>query len=325
MTTSPQLENGYTRIANEILEALTLIKLTSQETKAILLIIRNTYGFQRKVWNVDKWTVFEKTGIHKCNVKATLTKLANRQIIKLKWNKKLISFQKDYSLWDEKVSQPANLLDADIEEEVSQPANFDKSEVSQPANRKLVNQLKKVSQPAFFTPENVNDSKHPQESKESKENKETLFIDKNDSWKYDGWREHFDIGKKFIEEQNNFYFSTVLKGNITNEQLRMIAFIGSKGEYGRAVVKDKAGKATNQINIITWAYDELSGNGKQKQEVSPPYHQIVEFTEPPKLDEKTSAIEAECKRIRIEMRANNRSSADILQAMEEYKDAQASK
>ena len=176
MTTSPQIKNGYTRIANEILEALTLIKLTSQETKAILLIIRNTYGFQRKVWHVDRWTFFEDIGIHRANIKATLTKLANRQIIKLKWHKKLISFQKDYTLWDKKVSQPANLLDADIEEEVSQPTNSTETEVSQPTNKNLVNQLEKVSQMTCFTPPKANKDNNPQEPKESKENKESKYI-----------------------------------------------------------------------------------------------------------------------------------------------------
>jgi len=45
---NPQTENGYTIIANEILEALTKASLNGTEFKVILCIIRKTYGFKKK-------------------------------------------------------------------------------------------------------------------------------------------------------------------------------------------------------------------------------------------------------------------------------------
>lgn len=44
----PQLENGYTRIADELLEAIYVSGLTGQEIKFLLLLIRMIYGFQKK-------------------------------------------------------------------------------------------------------------------------------------------------------------------------------------------------------------------------------------------------------------------------------------
>lgn len=154
---NPQKENGYTPIANELVEALAHTKFTENETQALFLIFRNTYGWNRKVWQIKKWKEFEDIGIHKANVKQTLLKLAIRQIIKLNWQQKLISFQKDYTLWQKpiriiksknKVSQLTNFLSH----------NFDEN-VSQLTNKKLVNQLTQVSQLTNFGSCNSNDDK----------------------------------------------------------------------------------------------------------------------------------------------------------------------
>jgi len=93
-----------------------------------------------------------------------------------------------------------------------------------------------------------------------------------DKWKYEGWREHFNIGKKLIENQYPFFFTNIMKGNISNEQYRMIAFIGKSGDKAIPVISEKASKAKDPINIIAWAYEELSGNGKkpyQQNEATP--------------------------------------------------------
>jgi len=104
METSPQKENGFTPIANEILEALARTKFTELETQALFLIFRNTYGWNRKVWEIRRWKVFEQIGITPNRIKDTLYKLADRNIIHLDWQAKTISFQKDYSIWQSLLS-----------------------------------------------------------------------------------------------------------------------------------------------------------------------------------------------------------------------------
>jgi phage replication O-like protein O len=153
MCANPQKENGFTPIANEILDALTKTKFTELETQALFLILRNTYGYQRKIWEVRRWKVFEDI-MHKCNIKDTLIKLSTRKIINLDWQAKTISFQKDYSQWQEPISRKA------IHTKVSQLTNFPNTKVSQSANlkvsqvtnKKLVNQLTQVSQVTNSTP-----------------------------------------------------------------------------------------------------------------------------------------------------------------------------
>ena len=45
---SPQKENGYTTIANELLEAIYGRKFSASQIKILLIILRFTYGFNRK-------------------------------------------------------------------------------------------------------------------------------------------------------------------------------------------------------------------------------------------------------------------------------------
>ena len=45
---SPQLENGYTSIANEILDNLCKLSLNGTELKVVICIFRYTFGFRRK-------------------------------------------------------------------------------------------------------------------------------------------------------------------------------------------------------------------------------------------------------------------------------------
>ena len=45
---SPQIEDGYTKIANELLEAISKVNLSSYEFRVIMAIIRKTYGFNKK-------------------------------------------------------------------------------------------------------------------------------------------------------------------------------------------------------------------------------------------------------------------------------------
>ena len=44
----PQLENGYTKIANELLEAIAAIRIPGEAMQVLLVIIRKTYGYCKK-------------------------------------------------------------------------------------------------------------------------------------------------------------------------------------------------------------------------------------------------------------------------------------
>jgi phage replication O-like protein O len=99
-----QLENGYTKIANEILERLALTKFSPTQFRLILVIWRYTYGFNRKDHAMSLNFLAEATGVHKQRIKQELDKLIENNIIivteegSFSKSRKL-AFNKDYDTW----------------------------------------------------------------------------------------------------------------------------------------------------------------------------------------------------------------------------------
>jgi len=99
---SPQKENGFTPIANEIIEELVKIDLLGAEFRVLLFIIRKTYGYQKKQDRIS-FTQFEKgTGISRATINKTLKNLmAKGLIVKicLPGGNMGYSFIKDHENW----------------------------------------------------------------------------------------------------------------------------------------------------------------------------------------------------------------------------------
>jgi phage replication O-like protein O len=99
---SPQKENGYTAIANEILEELVKADLLSSELRIILFILRKTYGYQKKQ-DIISLSQFSKG----CSLsRPTIVKSIKNLVIKnllvktaLPPSKISFSFNKDYEKW----------------------------------------------------------------------------------------------------------------------------------------------------------------------------------------------------------------------------------
>lgn len=102
MVSGPQLEHGYTRVANEILEAIAKVKMSPTQYRLIHVIWRYTYGFNRKEHNMTLSFFEEATKCDKRNIQRELKRLVKRNIIhqNIKGNKRVVSFNKNYSQWD---------------------------------------------------------------------------------------------------------------------------------------------------------------------------------------------------------------------------------
>ena len=96
---SPQLENGYTRLANEILEALSTVQMSGTEWQFVMCLFRKTYGFNKKEDWITGSQIVLMTGLKKERVSEAKKRLLERKIVTEKRNN--ISFQKDYEQWVE--------------------------------------------------------------------------------------------------------------------------------------------------------------------------------------------------------------------------------
>lgn len=81
MEQSPQLEDGYTRLANELLDAFIQAGLTSRQWAVVMAIVRKTYGFNKKEDDIGLGQLSDMTGIAKAHLSVTVRELESRQII----------------------------------------------------------------------------------------------------------------------------------------------------------------------------------------------------------------------------------------------------
>ena len=101
---SPQKENGYTSIANELLEQLYRRRFSASQLKILLLVIRFTYGFNRKTATLSNTFITAGTGMHEITVSKEVGTLLRDNVLKLYkkpsfHNSRIIGINKDYESW----------------------------------------------------------------------------------------------------------------------------------------------------------------------------------------------------------------------------------
>lgn len=136
MTAGPQLEKGYVRIANEIIETLAQAGLSGNEYAMVLTVLRESYGFNRVRTLPMSITGFsDRTGISKSSCHLALSQMRKKNL--LRQNKDgSWGFEKRHSLWItcEQLRGPSSPLDG------HRPAHWTKlssplDEIVQPTGR----------------------------------------------------------------------------------------------------------------------------------------------------------------------------------------------
>ena len=77
----PELEDGYVRIANELWQALIDYNLTAAQMKILAVIIRETYGYNRKSKNLSVAYLANAAHISKTSAGYALNKLIQRKVV----------------------------------------------------------------------------------------------------------------------------------------------------------------------------------------------------------------------------------------------------
>lgn len=101
MVASPQVENGYIRIATELFEALTRTPLNDSERRVLQAVIRQTYGYNRCRDSISFSQLEDMTDLSRVSVNKALRKLELRNIIIVERTRltNIIAIQKDYEKW----------------------------------------------------------------------------------------------------------------------------------------------------------------------------------------------------------------------------------
>lgn len=100
---NPQVENGYTRIANEIYEALIRSRIPGEARQVLDLVIRNTYGFHKKEKQIATNQIIAATGMSRKAVEKARKNLRAWNLITThqKGGSQVLIYalNKDYETW----------------------------------------------------------------------------------------------------------------------------------------------------------------------------------------------------------------------------------
>lgn len=92
-----ELDSGYTKLANELLESLMCCDLTARQFRVMLALIRKTYGFGKKSDRISDSQLAEKTKLSRQNVNKAKNELLSMNYIILDGKK--IGVNKEVSAW----------------------------------------------------------------------------------------------------------------------------------------------------------------------------------------------------------------------------------
>jgi phage replication O-like protein O len=104
-------DDGYTKIANELLEAAMSADLTVRQLKIVLAVIRKTYGFNKKTDRITNTQIASMTGIHHTHICKAKNELLERNILVMTGRE--IGVNKVVSCWKSDISQVSKTL-ADV-------------------------------------------------------------------------------------------------------------------------------------------------------------------------------------------------------------------
>lgn len=123
-STVANLEDGYTRIANDLFEAVMCADLTARQLKVVMAIIRKTYGFGKKLDRITNTQIAEMTGIHHTHVCKAKNEMIAMNIIISSGNK--IGINKDFTEWNFNISQVSETLAKSANKTLAKTANSHK-------------------------------------------------------------------------------------------------------------------------------------------------------------------------------------------------------
>lgn len=98
---SPQVEDGYTRISNELLGALVLADLTKQQWEVLMAVVRKTYGFNKTEDDIALSQLATMTDGDRGNHSRVIKSLVKRRILNCTRGRhgQILGLNKDYTQW----------------------------------------------------------------------------------------------------------------------------------------------------------------------------------------------------------------------------------
>ncbi len=111
----PQLEHGYTRVANELLEAITMAPFGRNQYKVLMVLIRKTYGFNKTSDQLALSQIQLRAGISKTQTSVAVAELVKLNVLIAGDGRyaREFSINKAYGKWDASVRVDLSVLSSE--------------------------------------------------------------------------------------------------------------------------------------------------------------------------------------------------------------------
>jgi len=114
-------DDGYTRIANELIDELLAADLTVRQMKVALAVIRKTYGFNKKHDRITNTQIASMTGIHFTHISTVKNELLDKHVLVMTGRE--IGLNKVISEWEINISQNSKTLAKSANKSLAKSAN----------------------------------------------------------------------------------------------------------------------------------------------------------------------------------------------------------
>lgn len=100
---SPQLEDGYTRIANELFDAILAFPFSARQMKVVMTLVRKTYGYNKKRDDISASQIGELCAMPRPHVSEVLGQLAAMNVVFKEPGRfgLLLEINKNHAAWQE--------------------------------------------------------------------------------------------------------------------------------------------------------------------------------------------------------------------------------
>lgn len=146
------IDDGYTRVANELLEAIASADLTARQLKVMLAYVRKTYGFNKKTDRIADEQIAQVTGLSRQNVNKAKKELISMNCLLLDGNK--IGVNKEVSAWQfSKCLQVSNFVSKSETKCVSKLETVDVSSLETHKRHSLKDKKDNINKPPIVPQE----------------------------------------------------------------------------------------------------------------------------------------------------------------------------
>lgn len=99
---TPQLEDGFVRIANELYDAILLAPFSKRELLIVFAVIRKTYGYGKRADDMTMTQLAQLTGLTRAHASETVRDLSAKNVILIRDGDygKVITLSKNYRNWN---------------------------------------------------------------------------------------------------------------------------------------------------------------------------------------------------------------------------------